>query len=1343
MSAESWTHLYKGTVTPKAENDTILGTPVPVAHSTVGCNRLSNSRKNSRIHQNELQIASPGFGKQTYVLQPFSTSQQHNLSNPNNEKLSILDIDTMKGLSDSVLDRSLQVPKCTEVSKKLSVQNQISQAHEFRTERHQSLAKLLTNTEPEPQKIHFDDEELKTLEDAFNDFDCEPSEATAPTRVCETFADRVSCKALKSGEECSDGNTTSVPSLSSTEGICDVGGSTGSVVDMVNLGLSTHLHGIPQAAELSTPVSELHLRNIVERESDYSKSGCDQLDLKLHTRQYSHLPCLTGLSSIFEIDSNEAKSYNCMQSNAYPTSASPLKPDNTVTVSSVHTLTNHTSNSINNQFLQPMNGNSPFLTQTQLQQHDSSFQSSHVTEMANNLTNTTNINLKNRTSNQSDVSQIDISCLHLSDIDGLLDLITTVGKNPEGSEVESVSRQNKLTSHLGKQLAAVRQALKLNVPCPIEKQSNFPQSKMVELKENMPPVDKTNSSKDMISRKTYSHHLNLVDIQVSANSSAKSYLTRAITDNSFSRRDGFAISQKESSFPKVYKSQNVPILSNTNCLLWAGAVCGQIHQQHFLIKHQMDKPVTISFIIHPKSEVFKLVDENGYLITGILRVHLPPNLEYEVNVAYVAKHPVSWDFGHLLLRSEDSKTSTFKVRLIGYTNSSQLVYSCCSKLSSNVYWTIASKIDPISESVMNKDNDKSYEGCVQISTKCELTSNLSGCCLASINISNFGSRSAWVFTRVEWLDQKHDNQHVVDSDDVFNRGVTIEPKALVIGSKQSQNIFITLRPGVEAARIVFYHGDEVVRYQFRQLCDYSKEIASKLGKRCNHTRKDNRLRFSDILGDFKHEQSIQVVELPPASFSDLRPQDWHQAFVNQVSHCERIFLYIYASKHNEKSDNFDQLCVRSPSSISESVYENSLASVFVQQDAFKRRNSLNSIHNETSTFVSKLVSRKANFPQACASNALTPASSLGQSSEEMSHVQLPKLRLNPPYTLVFPSCAVGCSTEAQFSLSLKHHNSLPNSCYNSSSPYSPSFWRVFWSANPVTDVQVKNITSNSTHSLYKRPTTVEQSVFQLLLPSESKSPGQIHVNKSINAVGILSSDVSNTEFHSLLLPFCFKPTSYCDDVLIQDWHLNFWLEPCIENKSHVIPKFNAKDSVTLLVTLEGSCCKQTLIEGSSHVQSLNDSNLKYSPQKPESLKIDRTLLMTVENTPKTVHIGPLDVVGLPVSFDAIDSDSSVTSRSHNIVLINQMKTTEAFVKLKLPNPPFYILEPKQVRFRISPRSRVRIVLSFRPYTRGKSSSVLGICVEYLKQENVFSEKDNCDVKPTIDPFQIHLFGTLY
>ncbi|KAK4474102.1 hypothetical protein MN116_003409 [Schistosoma mekongi] len=1342
MSAESLTHLYKGTVTPKAGNETILGTPVPVAHSTVGCNRLSNSRKHSRIHQSELQTASPGFEKQTYVLQPFSTSQQHNVSNSNNEELSILNIDTLKGLSDSVLDRSLQVPKYSKVPEKLNVQNQTNQTHEFRTERHESLAKLLTDTEAEPQKIRFDEEELKTLEEAFNDFDCEPSEATAPTRVCETFAHQVSCKALETGEECSDGNTTSIPSLSTTEDVYDVDGSTVSVVDMANPGLSTPLHGIPQAAELSTPVSELHLTNMVKSQSDSSNNGCGQLDLKLHTRQYSHLPCLTGLSSVFEIDSNETKSYDCIQSNVCPTAVSPLKPDNIVTVSSVHTLINHTSNSTNNHLLQPMNGNSPLLTQTQLQQPDSSCRRSHVTKTVNNLTNATNVNLKNRTSNQSDVSQIDISCLHLSDIDGLLDLITAVDKNPEISEVESVSRQNKLTSHLGKQLAAVRQALKPNVPGPSEKQSNVPQSKMDELKENLPPVDKTSSGKDVTFRKTYSHHLNLVDAQVSSNSSPKPYLTRAITDNSSSHRDGFAISQKDSSFPKVHKSQNVPILSNTNCLIWAGAICRQIHQQHFLIKHQIDKPVTISFVIHPKSEVFKLVDENGYLITGILRIHLPPNLEYEVNVAYVAKHPVSWDFGHLLLRSEDSKTSTFKVRLIGYTNSSQLVYSCCSKLSSNVYWTIASKVDPISESIMNKNNDKSHQGCVQVSTKCGLTSNLSGCCLASLNISNFGSRSAWVFTRVEWLDQKLDNQNVVNSEGVSNRGVTVEPKALVIGSKQSQNIFITLRPGVEAARIVFYHGDEVVRYQFRQLCDYSKEITSKLGKRSNHSRRDNRLRLSDILEDFKHEQSIQVVELPPASFSDLRPQDWHQAFINQVSHCERMFLYIYASKHDETSDNVDQLCVCSPSSISESVYENSLASVFVQQDAFKRRNSLNSIHNEASTFVPKPVSRKTSLPQAHASKTLNPASSLSPSSKEMSPVQPPKIKLSPPYTLVFPPCAIGCSTEAQFSVSLKHHNSLPNSCYDPSSPYSSSFWRVFWSANPVTDVQVRSITSSSTYSIHKQSITMEQTVFRLLLPSESKSPSQIHMNKSISAVGILSSDVNNTEFHSLLLPFRFKPTSYCDDVLVQDWHLNFWLEPCIKTESHVIPKFNAKDSVTLLVTLEGSCCKQTLIEGSSHIQSFNDSNLKYSPQKPESLKIDRTLLMPVENTPKTVHIGPLDVVGLPVSFDAIDSNSSVTSRSHNIVLINRMKKTEALVKLKLPSPPFYILEPKQSRFRISPRSRVQIVLSFRPYTRGKSSSVLGICVEYLKQENAFSE-NNCHAKPTIDPFQIHLFGTLY
>ncbi|CAH8461456.1 unnamed protein product [Schistosoma intercalatum] len=1161
MSDESCTHLYKGAVTSKPGNETVLGTPVPVAHSTVGYDKPSNNHKRDRFHLNETQQTSPAFEKQTYVINPFSRNQSYDVSNSNNKELSILNIDTIKGLSDSVLDRSLQNPKYNEISRKLDLGNRNKQMDTFKDEHCQSLANLSTDMETQ-QKIQFDDEELKMLEEAFSDFDCEASEATAPTRVCETFARRVSCDLLDVEEQCSNGNSTSVSSLSSSEGICDVDGSNVGVVDLVNPSVSTHLCNIPQTTELSTLVSECYSKNTIEKQANSSKNECGQSILRPQNKNYSHLPCLTGLSSVFEVDSNETK------------------------------------------------------------------------------------------------------------VDAL--------------------------------------------------------------KENIPPTNTTSSGQNVTHRKKLSHYPNPDVPHVPANPSAKSHSINATSENP-SIHDGSVISQKDSFSLEVLKSQNIPILSNTNCLIWAGAVCGQIHRQHFLIKHQMDKPTTISFVVHPKSEVFKLVDENGYLITGTFHIYLPPNLEYEVSVAYVAKHPVSWDFGHLLLRSEEFKTSTFKVRLIGYTNSSELVCSCCSKLSPNVYWVVASKINPSSESVA-KDNEKFHEASLR-STKYELTSNVSGCSLASINISNYGSRSAWVYARVDWVDRKTASQN--EHDGTSECGVIIEPKALVIGSKQSQSIFITLKHGVNAARIVFYHGDEVVRYQFRRLCACFEETISKLRKRSSHSRQNNRLRLSDILKDFEYEQSIQIVELPPASFNDLRPQDWHQAFMDQVNHREHMLLCIYTSKQNQNSNTQNQHSVYLSSSVSESVLENSLTSVFVQQDAFKHQNSINPIHRESSaTFFSKPISRNGSLCEPYSTNTLTPNISTGQSSKgKTSLVQLPKLEINPPYILVFPPCTPNCSTEAQFSVSLKP--SSPSEDETSSL----SLWKVFWSANPVTGIQLRNITSNSSYPLNKR-STMEQGIFQLL-PSKSNSLNQHSINnKSVSSVGILSTNANNTEFRSFLIPFRFKPTSYCENILTQDWHLDFWLEPCIQSQCHFISKCNLKDSVTLLVTLEGSCHDQaTRKESLTYLQSIGDYKLKYPLPKSQCFN-DRTSLMIDENTLKTVHIGPIDVIGLPVSFDTIDSNSSITSRSHNIMLINRMKTAEAFVRLKLPRPPFYVMEPKEIRFRISPRSRVRIVLNFRPYTLGKSSSVLGISVEYHKQENLSMEKPYFNVKPIIESFQVHLFGTM-
>lgn len=76
-------------------------------------------------------------------------------------------------------------------------------------------------------------------------------------------------------------------------------------------------------------------------------------------------------------------------------------------------------------------------------------------------------------------------------------------------------------------------------------------------------------------------------------------------------------------------------------------------------------------------------------------------------------------------------------------------------------------------------------------------------------------------------------------------------------------------------------------------------------------------------------------------------------------------------------------------------------------------------------------------------------------------------------------------------------------------------------------------------------------------------------------------------------------------------------------------------------------------ESLTYLQSIGDYKLKYPPPKSQCFN-DRTSLMIDENTLKTVHIGPIDVIGLPVSFDTIDSNSSVTSRSHNVSSSNKV-----------------------------------------------------------------------------------------
>ncbi|CAH8869005.1 unnamed protein product [Trichobilharzia szidati] len=1308
MSAESSAFMYKGGVSASVGNETVLGTPVPVAHSTAVSSKYSAYNRNGRAYFDKILPTSPAFLKQTYVIEGSKSHQNRNIQDEGNKETSILNIDAIKGLSDSVLDRSLHEV----ITKKLSEKNQIKQLDTFNVEHCQSPS---TDIETEQQKIRFDDEELKMLEDAFSDFDCDTSETTIPTRACGTFARRVSCKPPATGEECSEGNTTSVPSLQSAEGS---GEADGSIVD-VEAQDPAQPHVVCPATGPSTQVSEGHPDNTIDKQLSSQTKGVDQSLIRSRVKLYSHLPCLTGLSSALESNSFGNKSDNCVPPEL-PKPTTNLNANISASLSSVHDVNRQLLSHTNSHLANSADANNiSQAPQEQISKHDLSENASHDIQKVDNAMEADDTILGNL-----DMSKIDISCLHMSDIDGLLDMITALGK--QSKTCEPATQYNKVCSQFTKQVAAVRQALKPAVSNTIGsnkiiyssegKQANFPSSKVDGGKENVPPAndDMICSEKENLSvNRKHSQHSNSLRSNESTDSPIR-YLPKVGHEN-LSINKVSITPQKDAVSSEMSKAEKIPILSNTDCLIWAGAVCGQMQRKSFLIKHKMDKPVTLSFAIRPKSEVFKLVDENGYLIAGMFRVHLPPNLEYEVNVAYVGKHPVSWDFANLVFRLEDETlTRTSKVRLIGYTNSSELVYYCCSKLSSNVYWTVASKVDPICEMI-----DKKIERTSLQSPKSCLTSNLSGCCLARITVSNFGARSAWVCARVECLDQKSDDQK--DCNEFSDNGIVVDPENFVIGSKQSESISITLKPGVKAARIVLYHGDEILRYQFRQLYTQSQKT-SKHEKRSSHSEKGSRLRLLDILKDFAHEQSIQVVELPSASHNDLRPQDWRQALIDQVHHCEPMYLYIYASKEDQASSCFNQL-----HSVCESLLESSLASVFVQRDAFKQRSSLNSaLQDCTLSLSSKSLSKRSSLQEAC-----PPATNLSPSIKdtnrrELSDLQSPKIKLIPSNTLVFPSCVHGCSTEAYFSVSLVEQTS--NFPIPSSSSDSPSLWKVFWSANPVTDVQVKRPTVHSSCSVSKR-LTLGRDVFQLM-----------HTKTDSLKFAILSSDPKKAGHGQLIIPFLFKPVSSHENTMFQDWHLNFWIEPYSQNKSRHEVQYNPKDSVTLLVTLEGSCCKQPTINKRSPcapLQNTCNSKLEVSPSSlSKDLTFnDRNVSLSRGSAAKSVPLGLLDIVGLPVKFEIIDSKSTTTkTHFHNIMLINRLKTAEVFVKLQLPNPPFYMTEPKETRFRIAPRSRVKLVLSFQPYDLGRASSVLGIRVECRNQ----TEAD----KPTVDTFQIHLFGTM-
>ncbi|KAF6775010.1 hypothetical protein AHF37_05634 [Paragonimus kellicotti] len=705
-----------------------------------------------------------------------------------------------RGLSGSVLDQSVMLRNTPHIHTQATrLPSHIASTTVFKapTEPESTSALSVEEVEAENQAIQIDQAELQLLEDAFSDLDCAATETeyTLPTKACATMGNHVidlsgTCSA-NGGDKANDSGTIStISSLPSVMDTSQPHESRVTEVKRVEMSLITgdkigSDYVLSKSASRPCDETEIESKAIPKSQSNLDSqpppsplvSGgapgvsptltsvfrSPPTSLTRTQRRFSHLPCLTGLSSIWETESGESIN-NAQPSFMLSTSSStapnvpatdavpshPPSPRTRMTVvnsnESVDGLLQdavaaapdnrrmrHVASSEPDQS-SPMGQNlvSSIVADQDVMKNDKTRVPTASQEVTT-LTLVTTLTNKNsvphdtkdvsttqfagvfnvvpssdaeRQTNQveeaalpdSDQSGMLVSCLHMSDVDGLLDMFHKKNNNTHQADLikdHTVPRDLNLDRRViaRQRLARLRSRQDLEpttVPSAQTEKRTLPWLNVVQSAQrdsltqdshdlSPKPVDENNPPLPQFSCPT---------CEPSFQSTVGDPPGAPLSDNQI-RRSSIPVlkeqqlNQLNTTFVQSQTATNMPsgtldapqisskppvlspLLSNTDCLIFCGAVCGQINRQQLLIKHQLHKPVNVRLLVSPGGDVFKLADERGYLLTGSHTVHLPPGLEYTVHVAYAAHHPMTWDIGHLQLAIDQPE----RYILSGHSNS--------------------------------------------------------------------------------------------------------------------------------------------------------------------------------------------------------------------------------------------------------------------------------------------------------------------------------------------------------------------------------------------------------------------------------------------------------------------------------------------------------------------------------------------------------------------------------------------------------------------------------------------------------------------------------------------------
>lgn len=361
------------------------------------------------------------------------------------------------------------------------------------------------------------------------------------------------------------------------------------------------------------------------------------------------------------------------------------------------------------------------------------------------------------------------------------------------------------------------------------------------------------------------------------------------------------------------------LFASSRCLFWRAAIFDRNCKQKIIIRQNSGGVVQLQLGLTSGADVFTVLDHRGEpTISGSRIINLPPHLSCAVTVVYRPRLPQHWHTGVLSFRlrpsrapaakrgTDFSKSQTYSIRLIGYVTGSSLQCSLCCCVDSSTYWTSAfsAPSDDERRTLLCSPAPKTATATPSSLTSMSAISSSTPRRLyaARVVLTNTGLRSAWVLA----VARKPLPDNPNDSLNLTRLGtVTIRPERFVVEPNASQDVTVTVFGETRAIEILFYNGDQILRYQCKNMYTTCENMPP-----CSPPtvlpRPHHRLRSAYVLQPFENDPEDMSNELP-SSISE-RLYNWHAALRDEQRSRPPISLMLYPLLAENADTSFESSC---------------------------------------------------------------------------------------------------------------------------------------------------------------------------------------------------------------------------------------------------------------------------------------------------------------------------------------------------------------------------------------------------------------------------------------------------